>query len=57
MRNLRFTCNDILGKKMPKEYFGKLEADFVYELLAFFPLLSLVNVNNESSIPVPEIKC
>lgn len=46
-----------MGKKMPKEYLGKLEADIVYELLAFFPLLSLVNVSNESRIPVPEIKC
>lgn len=38
------------------KYLGKLEADFVNELLAFFPLFGFVNVNNESSIPVLEIK-
>jgi len=37
-------------------HLGKLEANFVYELLAFFPLFSFVNVNYESSIPASEIK-
>jgi hypothetical protein len=40
-----------------QKYLGKLERDFVYELLAFFLLFSFVNVNNESSIPASEIKC